>query len=129
MTERLFVYGTLMESGIQKEVFGREIAGVPDLLYGYITGTVTFGNETYPAIRKAVSESSGGNRMVEIQGNGEESLNEAVPSGVQGIVLLVSDEDILEADFYEGEYYTRTLVTLDSGTMAYVYEITAQELM
>ena len=42
---------------------------------------------------------------------------------VKGIVLTLSDKDFMNADIYEGGYYSRREVTLKSGTVAYVYEI------
>ncbi|UUX91370.1 gamma-glutamylcyclotransferase family protein [Methanoplanus endosymbiosus] len=128
MIERLFVYGTLMEPAIQREVFGREISGATDSLYGYRLGTVTFGNETFPAIRSVSLKSgedghnsgkaffAGRVRSPEIKsGTGEDE--------VSGIVLTLSDEELSEADFYEGEYYARKEVSLKSGLKAWVYVI------
>ena len=129
MTEKLFVYGTLMDSDIQKDVFGREISGVSDSLYGYRLGTVTFGNETFPAVRK-ISDSLSGNKNGRNSSGPLDGLNsegspadEMADNEVKGIVLTLSGEDFMNADIYEGEYYSRREVTLKSGTVAYLYEI------
>jgi hypothetical protein len=49
--------------------------------------------------------------------------DEMADNEVKGIVLTLSGEDFMNADIYEGEYYSRREVTLKSGTVAYVYEI------
>ena len=45
-TQKLFSYGTLQMSHVQKETFGRKLSGQNDTLIGYILSKVTIKNKT-----------------------------------------------------------------------------------
>ena len=94
--EQLFVYGTLLEARVQENVFGRSVQGVPDTLPGYRkTERSVLG--TYPGLEPASQVS------------------------VSGLRLSLSREWLTYADAYEGGLYSRALLPLGSGVMAWVY--------
>jgi len=92
----LFSYGTLRDRDVQLANFGRELAGRPDVLPGYI---LRMGAEYANAIPT---------------GNPED----AVP----GVVLKLTEKEMAAADAYEEDAdYRRIMVTLRSGIEAWVY--------
>jgi gamma-glutamylcyclotransferase (GGCT)/AIG2-like uncharacterized protein YtfP len=93
----LFVYGTLLDPGIQLVVFGRVIEGTKDRLIGFKVIKQTFLSGTYPAV---VSDRS---------------------SITEGKVLTVSEDELNRADRYEGDEYARVEVALESGRIAWIY--------
>ena len=101
--EQLFVFGTLQEPDVQKEVMGRTIAGLSDTLEGYEIGTVEIENETYPNIK----ESPG--------------------SSVDGVVLEVSPAELEKIDVYETDVYQRKRVVLKSGKETWVYQAPSKQ--
>lgn len=94
----IFSYGTLQEEDVQRSTFGRALRGHRDELPKYEKVPVTIEGEQYWDVKMR----DGGR--------------------VAGVVLEISDEELARCDAYEGEYaYTRTAVTLASGTRAWVY--------
>lgn len=107
-TVLLFSYGTLQDRRVQIANFGRELVGRPDVLLGYELGTLeitdadvlaTSGEQHHPILRKSV-------------GAGE---------AIRGTVFELTEDELAAADKYEVPDYQRVLVTLQSGTEAYVY--------
>jgi len=96
---KIFVYGTLREPEVQMKVIGRMIEGVKDSLLGYKKTTIAINDSTYSII--------------------EEDLN--VNEGVDGLVLDINEDDLINLDEYETDTYKRKEVILRSGTMAWVY--------
>lgn len=97
-TSPVFAYGTLLDNHIQLEVFGRLLTGVPDQLYGFVLRQRAVA-ATYPDIFPSPGSDS----------------------RVSGMRLELQPEELLLADTYETDLYTREWVTLDSGTEAWVY--------
>lgn len=97
MKELLFVYGTLNDPKVQKEVLGREIAGQTDSLAGFKKEEITIDSETYPIL---VPE--------------ENSL-------VEGRALELTSGQLTKVDDYETTAYRRIRVKLQSGRDACVY--------
>lgn len=97
MPERLFVYGTLMKSDVQKSVVGREITGEPDILKGFTVKTVCLEGEYYPMIFLSKNEC------------------------VEGIIIELDEQELNRTDAYEGSEYKRDRVTMVSGITAWVY--------
>ncbi len=95
--ERLFVYGTLGNPAVQQRVMGREITGTPDTLDGWFKAQITLGDGTFPIIIPNAGTS------------------------VDGLVLELSDEELLRTDIYETSAYRRRRVALRSGVEAWVY--------
>lgn len=95
--EYLFVYGTLADPVIQKRLLGRVVAGVPDVLEGFIRGTVTIsGREYFMAMKRE-------------------------GSSIAGQILELKEHELLIFDGYETEAYVRKKVMLKSGKSAWVY--------
>ncbi len=97
MMHKLFVYGTLKEHDVQRNVFGRVASSVPDSLEGFRMSLIAQGGATYPII---LPEADG---------------------VIDGLVLEVTTEELALIDRYETEDYKRVRVTLVSGTEAWVY--------
>ena len=108
-TVLLFSYGTLQKTSVQVATFGRELRGRKDGLAGYRLAQVPI---TDPALRASSGLSHNAN---------------AVPSPnpqdtVGGMVLEITEEELLAADGYEAPAaYKRTRVRLRSGNEAWIY--------
>lgn len=95
--QKLFAYGTLRDHSVQQQLIKRVLTGVPDILTKH----------------RATLACSEGKLFLDIaQGN----------EAVYGDVFEISDEELLAFDTYEGENYIRYQVTLESGTVAWVYD-------
>ena len=105
MTE-LFSYGTLQDQKVQLATFGRKLKGVPDNLNGY--------RQTKIPVKDQPND-------------GDQYYFNAEPTGhssdtVSGIRFEVTDQELAQADEYEASAsYKRIMVTLHSGTTAWVY--------
>jgi len=104
--EELFVYGTLREPEVQKDVIGRIIEGVPDSLEGYIKDKIQIEGETYP--------------ILVYDPHSEEPID--------GLVLSITSEELEKIDEYETKAYQREKVTLKSGKKVWVYKSKIQKL-
>ena len=94
----LFSYGTLQQSDVQRDTFGRVLVGQPDAL---------------PAFALITSR-DGRHANVAFNGRAE--------SRVTGMVFEITDAELVEADGYEqADAYSRVQVTLASGKPAWVY--------
>jgi gamma-glutamylcyclotransferase (GGCT)/AIG2-like uncharacterized protein YtfP len=105
---RLFSYGTLRQSEVQRALFGREVDSAPDALIGYALSTVLIGDP-------AVVETSGLEEHLIVSETGNPF------DRVEGIVLSLTPADLAAADAYETADYTRVTVTLASGVRAFLY--------
>jgi gamma-glutamylcyclotransferase (GGCT)/AIG2-like uncharacterized protein YtfP len=105
----LFSYGSLRDKKVQIATFGRELNGRADSLPGYARGLV-------PILDPAEAGATGEAHYA----NAEPSSNpeDAVP----GTVFEITAQELAAADAYEAPaHYHRILVTLASGTQAWVY--------
>jgi gamma-glutamylcyclotransferase (GGCT)/AIG2-like uncharacterized protein YtfP len=91
------VYGTLQDPQIQLSAFGRTTEGTPDVLDGYRRDDITIDGSDYFI---AVPDGAG---------------------GIDGRVLEVTPEELVDIDRYEGSEYRRLRVTLRSGVEAWFY--------
>ena len=97
-TEYLFTYGTLQDEMIQAVVYSRRLSGSEDELRGFkISDEKVAG--AYPVIIKT--------------DNSEDR--------VSGVVYLITNNELLKTDAYEGTMYKRIKVTLASGIESWVY--------
>jgi gamma-glutamylcyclotransferase (GGCT)/AIG2-like uncharacterized protein YtfP len=100
---KLFAYGTLREKDIQENIFGRSLTGIPETLLGYSVYTIKieeeFGVETYPIITPT---------------------NDTADK-IEGIVYELTEKDLELADTYEGKYYRRIEVQLQSKEKVWVF--------
>ena len=104
----LFSDGTLRQSAVQVETFGRRLRGEPDAILGYrrcelrITDPrviATSGADVHPILMPS------------------DDPHAEVP----GTVFRLSADDLAAADRYEVADYTRIEVPLRSGARAWVY--------
>ena len=105
----LFSYGTLQKPSVQIATFGRELRGRSDELPGYRLVQVPIAD---PILRVASGLSHNAN---------------AIPSPhpedtVEGMVLEITERELLAADSYEAPVgYRRVQVRLRSGDRAWIY--------
>lgn len=95
--EFLFAYGTLKDPDVQKRVIGRIVDGVPDTLSGYRKSEVAVDGQTYPVIVPDQNAS------------------------VDGVVLVLTSQELEKMDVYETKAYGRVKVHTQKGTSAWVY--------
>ncbi len=96
MSERLFVYATLLEADIQQLVIGRVISGTPALLHDYARVPIFAGSPYW------IVEPAQGSR-------------------VEGVVLELTPGELEHTDRYETSVYARVQVTLADGSSAWAY--------
>ena len=105
--EYLFSYGTLRLPEVQMELFGRKLEGSEDQLPGFRIEAIMIRDEDFLA--------TGGQSLQKI----------AIPSqsddSIEGLVLEMTEEELLKADAYEPEDYHRIKVRLASGRQAWLY--------
>jgi len=104
----LFAYGTLQREDIQLDLFQRTLEGMPDRLAGYRLTAINLASadgrlQQYPVIYPTANAAD----------------------IVDGTRYEVTGDDLEKADEYEGEFYQRMEVILESGRLAWVY--TARE--
>tara|TARA_B110000977_G_scaffold99707_1_gene130910 strand:- start:206 stop:547 length:342 start_codon:yes stop_codon:yes gene_type:complete len=106
--KNLFSYGTLQIESVQLDVFGRTLLGNKDKLEKYVISKIKI---TDPK----VIESSGTDIHPILIFTGNET------DIVEGILLEVTNEELLSVDDYEVNDYKRTEVTFKSGKIGFVY--------
>lgn len=107
-SEILFSYGTMQLESVQRELFGRVLAGSPDHLPGYKVEMLEIRDPSVTAIS--------GKRhhpIVVHTGNPEDK--------VRGTAMPVTAHDLTRSDAYEVSDYKRVRLTLVSGKQAWVY--------
>jgi gamma-glutamylcyclotransferase (GGCT)/AIG2-like uncharacterized protein YtfP len=103
---KLFTYGTLQQTDIQEELFGRRLVGTPETLVGYALEEIQI-EEEFGLIDYEI--------LVET-GNPTDTIN--------GIVYEVTQKELNQADLYEGMNYKRVEVHLQSDQKAWAYSAT-----
>ena len=108
MAEYLFSYGTLRESRVQNELFGRRLVGSTDRLTGYRINEIEITDIDF---------------LIGGESESQQTLIETGDSGdtVEGTVLEITYDELLRADEYEPAEYRRAKVKLASGKEAWVY--------
>jgi hypothetical protein len=104
----LFSYGTLRQPEVQRATFGRLLRGHDDELVGFELAVLTVEDAAFVA-----ASGKADHAIVRFNGRDE--------SRVRGMALVVTDEELAQADRYEPEGYTRVATRLASGTDAFVY--------
>lgn len=107
-TTRLFSYGTLQDTAVQRALFGRELSGSPDSLPGFVLSWLEISDPD-------VVSTSGKTFHPVIKPTGQQS------DVVAGTAFEVTREELLKADAYEADNYQRMSVTLATGSLAWVY--------
>ena len=104
----LFSYGTLQKEQVQLETFGRKLSGEKDTLLGYDLKMIEI---TDPEVLRKSGEKY--HPIVEYTGNSKNK--------VEGILFVVTEEEILQADKYEVKEYTRIEAVFQSGKKGFLY--------
>ena len=107
-TETLFSYGTPQEENVRRSLFGRPLASQPDALVGYRLRMIRIEDAHFVALSGAEMH-----RTLEHTG--------ASSDRVEGCALALTREGLAVTDDYEPAGYERTLVTLASGSEAWLY--------
>ncbi|TFD59770.1 gamma-glutamylcyclotransferase [Cryobacterium suzukii] len=108
VAHRLFSYGTLQLAEVQLSNFGRTFTGTYDRLPGFELANLQITDPAVIAI-------SGTDSHPILRFSGESC------AFVAGEVFELSDEELSAADAYEVGEYARVMLTLESGTQAWVY--------
>ncbi|MWB96043.1 gamma-glutamylcyclotransferase [Flavobacterium sp. GA093] len=101
--EKLFSYGTLRSKEIQRQVFNRILTGTPDQLQGYKLKSLQIEEEFGMADYVVVVPSENPSEII------------------HGVVFEVSNAELAKVDLFESNAYKRVQVTLNSGTVAWIY--------
>jgi gamma-glutamylcyclotransferase (GGCT)/AIG2-like uncharacterized protein YtfP len=101
--QKLFAYGTLQSEDVQQDLFGRILQGTPEILVGYELDEIQieeeFGIVHYPIIKET------------------QNSNDTI----SGILYEVTQTELRQVDLYEGLYYKRVEVHLQSNQNAWAY--------
>ena len=108
MTEQLFSFGTLQNPKTQLDLFGRTFNASVDILRGYKTVTIEIKDEAF------LSKGEEKYQQTLIQTNNNNDC-------IKGIVLELTNEELLLADKYEPENYKRIKVEKKKGKETWVY--------
>ena len=104
----LFSYGTLRQEDVQISTFGRLLEGKPDTLVGFTLAPLEISDPAVIALSgKAV------HAIARRTGRDEDRI--------EGLVFLLTPEEIEAADRYEVDAYARVEAELLSGTRAFFY--------
>lgn len=107
MTHRVFSYGTLRQADVQRELYGRQVPTVADILPGWCLEWLRI---TDPEVVRI----SGSDRHPILRGGEPSDL-------VEGAYLELTDSELAATDAYEVDDYVRTEVVLGSGVTAWAY--------
>ena len=106
--ESLFSYGTLQDTAVQLETFGRELTGFKDQLLGYQLEMVEIKDQG----------------VVELSGEMHHPIAIATcnhTDEIPGMVFEITAQELAQSDEYEVDEYQRVLGKLKSGKQAWVY--------
>src|SRR5262245_40016276 len=104
----LFSYGTLQMRKVQLANYGRALEGSPDALLGYRL-------EVIPDRDPNAVRISGTKTHMVVRRTGDPAHR------VNGMIFLLTPEELAATDDYEGSDYGRAELTLESGRRAFVY--------
>jgi len=104
----LFSYGTLQLREVQLSTYGRELEGAPDALTGH--RLITLPDRDPDAVRIS------GTRTHMVVRRTDDPADR-----VDGVVFLLTADELAATDRYEGKDYGRAELTLESGRRALVY--------
>jgi gamma-glutamylcyclotransferase (GGCT)/AIG2-like uncharacterized protein YtfP len=96
--EYLFTYGSLQDEVIQKHLFGRTLKGWPDAIKGFVLSEQSAYGK-YPVVKKTFDQTQ----------------------SISGMVYELTEQELEEADVYEGDAYQRIKADLNSGKQAWLY--------
>jgi gamma-glutamylcyclotransferase (GGCT)/AIG2-like uncharacterized protein YtfP len=98
--ETVFVYGTLRDKDTRKRLCGRDVYTENyDCLKGFELSSIHDENQSFPILV-------------------ENDLSDQI---INGEIIELSRSELLLIDQYEGSFYRRIKITLESGKLAWVY--------
>ena len=107
-TVRLFSYGTLRQPKVQLATYGRRLEGSADVHRGYRLAKLRIDDPN----------------VVRLSGKPLHMIARAtgnLADRIEGVLFLVTEEELARTDSYEVTDYTRIEVKLESGETAFVY--------
>lgn len=107
-TVALFSYGTLRQPEVQWRTYGRLVDSQPDVLSGHRLAEIVIDD---PHVVSLSGKSV--HTIARISGDPADKI--------PGVVLFLTEAELLATDDYEAAAYARTEVTLESGRRAFVY--------
>lgn len=105
---KLFSYGTLQQADVQVATFGRRMESAADRLTGFRIEMLEISD---PDVVKLSGKT---HHPILIRTGDARDV-------VDGVVLLVTDAELVKADAYEVSDYQRVLAPLAGGGQAWVY--------
>ena len=108
VTENLFSYGTLQQKNVQLDTLGRLLEGKHDVLQEYCILELKIEH-------KSVIKLSGKEIHPILISTGN------IKDEVEGTVFGINSSELLMADKYEVDDYSRVEAILKSGTKAWIY--------
>ena len=108
MEHLLFSYGTLQLENVQLETYGRKLTGYKDTLEHYKLEQLEIKDS------RVLARSNREFHPIAVKSNNDND-------SIEGVVLEITEEELIETDKYEVSDYTRVLETLKSGKKAWVY--------
>ena len=105
---RLFSYGTLQQPKVQLATYGRHLEGSADALRGYRLAPIRIDDANVVRI------SSKPVHMI-ARATGDHA------DRIEGVLFLLTDEELARTDAYEVDAYTRVEVRMESGVTAFAY--------
>ncbi len=106
--ELLFSYGTLQDTAVQVETFGRELEGFSDQLLGYRLEMVEIQDA------EVVALSGKTHHPIAIESNHKADF-------VMGVIFEITEQELAQSDKYEVNDYKRVRAEFKSGKKAWVY--------
>lgn len=104
--DKLFAYGSLQYPEIQRRIFGRQLTGIKNSLLGYDISTISIPDAS-------INNQENTYLIISFTGNNTDKID--------GLMYDVNQDDLFQADQYEGSSYRRIEVVLTSGQKAWVY--------
>jgi gamma-glutamylcyclotransferase (GGCT)/AIG2-like uncharacterized protein YtfP len=110
----IFSYGTLQDPKVQAQVLNRQVESWPDSLSQYELGVITITDASVLAISQQQQHP-----IIHYSGKAEDK--------VKGVVLKITEAELLNFDKYETSDYQRVSVCLDSGVTCFAYVASEQD--
>jgi hypothetical protein len=110
--ELLFSYGTLQDTPVQIETFGRELEGYKDQLLGYKLEILKIKDQN----------------VVDLSGKTHHPIaviSKNDNNQISGVVFKVTKQELAQSDLYEVSDYKRVRAEFKSGKKAWAYVSTS----
>lgn len=107
MNEYLFSYGTLQKEEVQQRLFGRKLKAIAATLTGYRAVKIRL------SAGQVLADAGQEYHLIALPGMAGDRID--------GLVLELTEDELLLCDKYEPEEYTRMTVQLESGQQCWIY--------